>query len=49
MFRSMLASALLALAYLTPVLAGVDNWLSPQYTWLYQFPLPIPPIKTPSK
>lgn len=21
------------------------DWLSPEYTWLYEFPLPIPPQK----
>ncbi|KAM7212959.1 bilirubin oxidase [Rhypophila decipiens] len=49
-FKFRPAVVLLALCYyLTPAFAGVDNWLSPVYTWLYQFPLPIPPVKAPSK
>ena len=28
-------------------LAKRKSWLSPPYTWLFQFPLPIPSVKTP--
>jgi hypothetical protein len=24
-----------------------EDWLSPEYTWLFQKPLPIPPVKQP--
>jgi hypothetical protein len=30
-----------------PKLVARKDWESPAYTWLYQFPLPIPPVKTP--
>ncbi|KAK3401355.1 bilirubin oxidase precursor [Sordaria brevicollis] len=46
---SLSQTLLLLLSTLGSVSAGVDNWLSPQYKWLYQFPLPIPPVKAPSK
>lgn len=35
----------LALLASPPVLG--KDWESPAYTWLYQYPLPIPPVKTP--
>lgn len=25
--------------------ASAKDWLSPPYKWLYQYPLPIPPVK----
>jgi bilirubin oxidase len=25
------------------------DWLSPAYTWLYQYPLPVPETKTPKR
>ncbi|KAI9172810.1 Bilirubin oxidase [Paramyrothecium foliicola] len=28
---------------------GTHGWVSPEYTWLYEFPLPIPPLKDPVK
>ncbi|KAK3936823.1 bilirubin oxidase [Diplogelasinospora grovesii] len=31
------------------VVDAVDDWLSPPYKWLFQFPLPIPPVKDFSK
>ncbi|EGO54887.1 bilirubin oxidase precursor [Neurospora tetrasperma FGSC 2508] len=40
---------LLSAVQLGSVSAGVDKWLSPQYKWTFQFPLPIPPVKAPSK
>jgi hypothetical protein len=30
-----------------PKLIARKDWESPAYSWLYQFPLPIPPVKTP--
>lgn len=39
----------LSAVQLGSVSAGVDKWLSPPYKWTYQFPLPIPPVKAPSK
>ncbi len=32
----------------SPKLVARKDWESPAYTWLYQFPLPIPPVKTPA-
>lgn len=29
-------------------LVARKDWEGAAYTWLYQFPLPIPPVKTPS-
>ncbi|KAK3953815.1 bilirubin oxidase [Pseudoneurospora amorphoporcata] len=46
---SLSQTLLLVLSAVGRVSAGVDNWLSPQYKWTYQFPLPIPPVKAPSK
>ncbi|KAK3343292.1 Cupredoxin [Neurospora tetraspora] len=46
---SLSQTLLLVLSAVGSVSAGVDNWLSPQYKWTYQFPLPIPPVKAPSK
>ncbi|CAP65628.1 uncharacterized protein PODANS_6_11170 [Podospora anserina S mat+] len=55
---SILTSALLAVSA-SPVVLGRatpeqkhklvarKDWESPTYSWLYQFPLPIPPVKTP--
>jgi hypothetical protein len=31
-----------------PKLVARKDWESPAYTWLYQYPLPIPPVKTPA-
>ncbi|KAF2187615.1 oxidase cueO precursor [Zopfia rhizophila CBS 207.26] len=42
-FRSFFVASLLA----CQALAGDDEWLSPVYKDFYQFPLPIPPVKTP--
>jgi hypothetical protein len=53
--------ALLAYSFLTvalgltipgtsrPKLVARKDWESPAYTWLYQFPLPIPPVKAPAR
>lgn len=37
----------LALLLLNAPLTLAKDWESPAYTWLYQYPLPIPPVKTP--
>lgn len=34
---------------ITSTLAGIDAWQSPVYKYLFQFPLPRPPIKSPTK
>jgi bilirubin oxidase len=39
----------LALALACLGTATAKDWLSPPYTWLYEFPLPIPPPKAPTK
>ncbi|EAA27114.3 bilirubin oxidase precursor [Neurospora crassa] len=39
----------LSAVQLGSVSAGIDKWLSPPYKWTFQFPLPIPPVKAPSK
>ncbi|KAK4180448.1 Cupredoxin, partial [Triangularia setosa] len=55
---SVLPSALLAISAAPAVLGRATpdhkhnlvarkDWESPAYSWLYQFPLPIPPVKTP--
>jgi hypothetical protein len=31
-----------------PKIVARKDWESPEYTWLYQFQLPIPPVKTPA-
>jgi len=46
MILSTLNSVALAILAAHPVLG--KDWESPAYTWLYQFPLPIPPVKTPA-
>jgi hypothetical protein len=28
-------------------LAPRKDWLSPEYTWMFKYPLPIPPLKEP--
>ncbi|KAK1757942.1 bilirubin oxidase [Echria macrotheca] len=38
----------LALAILAAAPAAAKDWQGAAYTWLYQFPLPIPPVKTPA-
>ncbi|KAH7041563.1 Cupredoxin [Microdochium trichocladiopsis] len=40
-----LRNTFLALAASLGGVAEAKDWLSPPYTWLYQFPLPIPPVK----
>ncbi|KAK4443350.1 putative bilirubin oxidase precursor [Podospora aff. communis PSN243] len=45
MILSKLASWTLPLLAAHTVLG--KDWESPAYTWLYQYPLPIPPVKTP--
>ncbi|KAH7040786.1 Cupredoxin [Microdochium trichocladiopsis] len=40
-------TTLVALLLCLTSIAEARDWLSPAYTWLYQFPLPIPPIKQP--
>ena len=37
--------AKLALALSVIGEASAKDWLSPPYKWLYQYPLPIPPVK----
>ena len=47
-------SLTLAAAFATSVLAAPTplaprndlGWVSPEYYWIFQYPLPIPPIKT---
>jgi bilirubin oxidase len=41
-----LIGILAALISLAPQCLAKD-WESPEYKWLYQFPLPIPPVKQP--
>lgn len=38
----------LGLAILSAVPALGKDWEGQAYTWLYQFPMPIPPVKTPA-
>jgi hypothetical protein len=38
----------LGLAILSAVPALAKDWEGQAYTWLYQFPMPIPPVKTPA-
>jgi len=45
MISSTLNKLALAVLAAHPVLG--KDWESPTYSWLYQFPLPIPPVKTP--
>lgn len=46
---SILNFVILSLSLATSALAGIKKWDSPDYTpWIFQFPLPFPPIKTPS-
>lgn len=40
-----LLSTSVAAALFIPALAGDGKWLSPEYKWIYQFPLPIPEDK----
>ena len=45
MHPTTLRNTFLALAASLGGVAEAKDWLSPAYTWLYQFPLPIPPPK----
>lgn len=38
----------LGLAILSAIPALAKDWEGQAYTWLYQFPMPIPPAKTPA-
>ena len=46
MISSVLNTLALAALAAYPVIA--KDWEGAAYTWLYQFPLPIPPVKTPA-
>jgi len=43
MAKSNLARLAVALSFFGTTSA--KDWLSPEYKWLFQFPLPIPPVK----
>lgn len=44
MFFNTLAQSVAIFLCLGPEVLAKD-WLSPEYKWLYQYPLPIPPVK----
>lgn len=44
-----IGSTFCAIAAVAIQIASAKDWDSPPYTALYQYPLPIPPIKEPKK
>ncbi|KAL2358047.1 bilirubin oxidase precursor [Cryomyces antarcticus] len=42
-----LIGTILATALVQQVQCGIDPWVSPEYKYIHQFPLPIPPIAVP--